>query len=377
MKIAIFHNLETGGALNSIIYPLRYIKEGNKIDIYCFKKNINKQLVNNFYIYKCKKNKNIFKELFFILKDFKKINQKIAEDIDKKDYDLILVFPCLLTQSPYVLKFLKNKNKVIYFFTEPKREFYEPTSFDYWNPKRILTRLIRLSLKYIDQKNCQYAKHIISNSNFTAKKLKEIYNKNSTVIYPGLKPIKPKNISIKNNKKFLSVGQLSKIKGHDFSIDQLSGIIDNLTILGREVFETKKIYKIARKKNVFLNIIQTEDNKIKDDLYKYYSIYLANNKNEPFGITTLEATTNNCLVLGKKEGGTPEIIKNGINGYLYSDLNEARKILKTIISQDKLKFKQINTIDWKYTSDKILEYYHEYIKQKNTSLPPSSHSQRG
>ncbi len=366
MKIAIFHNLEAGGALNSIINSVKYLKEENKIDIYCFKKNIDKQLADNFFLYKYKKNKSIFKELFFILSKLKKINQEIAKDINRKEYDLIIVFPCLLTQSPYVLRYIKNKNKVVYFFTETKREFYEKTSFDYWKPKRILTRLIRLPIKYIDWKNCQYAQHIISNSKFTAKKLKEIYHKNSTVIYPGLKSIKPKKISIKNNKKILSVGQLSKIKGHDFSINQLSGISNNLTILGREVFETKKIYKLAKKKKVFLNIIKTEDNKIKDDLYKYYSIFLANNNNEPFGITTLEAASNKCLVLGKKEGGTPEIIKNGINGYLYSNLNEARKILEKVLSRDNLKFKQINTIDWKYTSDKIIEYYNNHIKNEKT-----------
>lgn len=362
MKIAIFHNLDKGGALNSIIFPIKFFKKNNSIDVYSFNKNIPSKVVDNFYLYKIKREKNIFKEMFFILSDLKKINQKIAEDINKNNYDLILIFPCLLTQTPYLLRYLKDKNKVIYFFTEPKREFYEQTSFDYWSPKRILTRIIRLPIKYVDWKNCQYTKHIISNSKFTAKKLKQIYNKNSTVIYPGLKSIKPKNISIKNNRKILSIGQLSKIKGHDYSINQLTEISDNLTILGREMLETKIIYRIAKKKKVFLNIIKTEDDKIKDDLYKYYSIYLANNNSEPFGITTLEATSNNCLVLGKKEGGTPEIIKNGVNGYLYSNIDEARKILKYVLSQDILQFKQINTIDWKYTSDKILEYYYEHIK---------------
>lgn len=366
MKIAIFHNLKQGGALNSIIFPLQHIKKENQVDIYCFNKNIPKKLINNLYLYNLRKTKNVFKELLFIISDLKKINQRVAKDINQKNYDLILIFPCLLTQSPYILKYLKHSEKVIYFFTEPKREFYEKTSFSYWLPKNFLTRLIRRPIKYIDRKNCQYAKHIITNSKFTAKKLKEIYNKNSTVIYPGLKPIKPKNISIKNNKKILSVGQLSKIKGHDFSINQISGINDNLTILGRETLESKHIYKLAKKKKVFLNLIQTEDDKIKDNLYKDYSIYLANNNYEPFGITTLEATSNNCLVLGKKEGGTPEIIENRVNGYLYSNLKEARKLLKDVLSKDKLKFKQINTIDWKYTSDKIIKYYYEHIKNKSS-----------
>jgi len=362
MNIAIFHNLKKGGALNSIIFPLKYLKQNNKIDIYCFKKNIPQNLVDNFHFYNLKETKNLFQNLFQILFELKEINKKIAEDINKNKYDLILIFPCLLTQSPYILRYLKNKEKVIYFFTESKREFYENTSFNYWTFKKILTRLIRLPIKYIDKKNCKFAKHIICNSKFTAKNLKRIYKKKSTVIYPGLKPIIPKKIIIKNNKKILSVGQLSKIKGHDFSIKQIQGISKELIILGRETEETQQIKKIAKQNNVFLKLIQTENDFEKDKTYKKNSIYLANNLNEPFGITTLEATSNKCLVLGKKEGGTPEIIKNGVNGFLYSTLTEARKILKKVMSQEKLTLFQINTIDWKYTSDRILEYYNKHIK---------------
>lgn len=362
MKIAIFHNLEKGGALNSIIFPLKYLSKNNNIDIYSFQENIPQNLINNSYIYKIKKTINIFQNLFQALFELKKINKKIAKDIEKKNYDIVLVFPCLLTQSPYLLRYLKHKEKVIYFFTEPKREFYENTSFDYWSLKKILTRLIRLPIKFIDKKNCKSAKHIVCNSKFTAKNLKKIYNKNSTIIYPGLKPITPKKITIKNNKKILSVGQLSKIKGHDFSIKQIQGISKEITILGRKTKETKKIKKIAKQNNISLKIKKTENDLEKDNIYKKYSIYLANNFNEPFGITTLEATSNNCLVLGKKEGGTPEIIKNKVNGFLYSNLIEAKKILKKVISQDNLTFFQINTIDWKYTSDRILEYYHKHIK---------------
>lgn len=364
MKIAIFHNLEKGGALNFLTETLKYIKENNEIDVYCFKKNIPKNLVNHFYIYKIKNKKNIISNLFQIIFKIKKINWKIANKIKKKEYDLIFVYPCILTQSPYILRFLKNENNLVYFFTEPKREFYEITSFDYWSIKKILARLIRLPLKYVDLRNCQSAKHIISNSIYSKNTLTKIYNKSSTVIYPGLKPIKPQKITIKNNNKILSVGQLSKIKGHDFSIKQLKGIIGELTILGRPTKEMDKIKNIAKQNNVSLKLIRTENNKEKHEIYKKYSIYLANNNNEPFGITTLEATSNKCLVLGKKEGGTPEIIKDKVNGFLYSNLSEARKILQKIRQKKEFTFYQINKIDWGYTSVKIMEYYKKIIKNE-------------
>ena len=364
MKIAIYHNLEKGGALNSIIEPLKFFKEKNKIDVYCFKKNIPENLVDNFFVYNLKKTNNIFQHLFQILFKLKEINKKIAKDIDKNNYDLILISPCLLTQSPYILRFLKNK-KSIYFFQESKREFYEKTSFDYWSLKKIITRLIRLPIKFIDKKNCQFAKNIISNSFFTANNLLKNYNKKSTVIYPGLKPIIPKKIVLKNNRKILSVGLFSMTKGHDFSIKQLENIIDNFTILGRDTNESNKIFKLAKDKKIFLNIVNTEQDEIKNDLYNYFSIYLANQNNEPFGITTLEASSNKRLVLGKNEGGTTEIISNGINGLLYSNLDEAKKVLKNILKQETFTFYQTNTIDWEYTANRIEEYYNRNIKHEN------------
>lgn len=362
MNIAIYHNLEKGGALNFIIEVLKHLNINNKIDIYSFQKNIPNKLVDKFYIYKIKKTNNLLSNLKYIALDLKKINQNIAQKINKGNYDLILVFPCLLTQSPYVLRFLKNKQKTIYFFTEPKREFYEKTSFNYFSPIKIIKKIIRLPLKIIDKKNCLSATNIITNSFFTSTNLERIYGMKSTVIYPGLKQILPRKIAIQNNKKTLSVGQISKIKGHDFSIKQIINITDNTTILGRETEESKIIYNFAAKKGVFLNILKTENNKTKDDIYKYYSIFLANNYNEPFGITTLEATTNNCLVLGKNNGGTSEIIQNGINGYLYSNLQEARYILNKTMSQKIIYIYQTNVIDWKYTSDKILDFYYTNIK---------------
>lgn len=360
MNIAIFHNLEKGGALNSIIETLKFLKKENNIDVYCFQQNIPVDLVDNFYIYHIKKSNNIFQHLSQVFFELKKTNKDIAKDIDKRRYDLVLIYPCLLTQSPYILQFLKNK-KSIYFFNESKREFYEKTSFDYWSLKRIITRLIRLPIKYIDQKNCKSGKNIISNSIFTANNLEKIYGKKSTVIYPGLRPITPKKITIENNRNILSVGLFSKLKGHDFSIKQLKDIVNNMTIIGRESDESQKIFNLAEQDNIFLNKIKTENNKEKDNLYRDFSIYLANSNDEPFGITTLEATNNNCLVLGKNEGGTSEIIKNGINGYLYSNIDESKKILKQILNQKELNFYQINTIDWEYTTNKLLEYYNKHI----------------
>ena len=66
MKIAIYHNLEKGGALNSIIFLLKHLNIEHTIDLYCFKKNISKELVKKIFIYKTNQPKNIIQNLFWI-----------------------------------------------------------------------------------------------------------------------------------------------------------------------------------------------------------------------------------------------------------------------------------------------------------------------
>jgi glycosyltransferase involved in cell wall biosynthesis len=366
MKIAIFHNLEKGGALNQITSIIQFLSPNNTIDIYSFNENIENCTVNCQYFLKLKKTHNLFSHLYQIFFGLRVQNKKIAKQINKNNYDLILIFPCLLTQSPYVLRYIKKRNKCIYFFTEPKREFYEETSYDYFSIKKIITRTLRLPIKFIDKSNCKFAHHIISNSYYSAYLLKALYGKNSTVIYPGLKKIKPQKITIKNNKKILSVGLLSKIKGHDFTINQIKKIAKVFTLLGRHTTESNFILSYANKNGVYVNLLKIEDDDVKNKLYNSFSIYLANQNNEPFGITTLEATSNKCYVLGRNCGGTPEIVKSGVNGFLYTDIKQARKALKQTLIQKEITFYKIYEIDWQYTTDKIIEYYNQYIKHEPT-----------
>jgi glycosyltransferase involved in cell wall biosynthesis len=357
MKIAVYHNLEKGGALNLLIELIKNLKKDNSIDLYCHQLNISETLFNKTYLYKLKKTSNIFTHIQQILFELKETNQKIALDIDKQNYDLVLIFQCILIQSPYLLRFLSKNTKSVYFWNEPKREFYEKTSFDHSSLKRTLARLIRLPIKYIDKYNCKQAKLIITCSSYASKQLLKIYGKKSFVVHPGLKPIKPKKITIKNNKKFVSIGPFLKIKGHTFSINQLKGFTDKFTIIGRKTHEYSIIKKEAVKNKIKINKIDTEDDQKKILELKKHTFYLANNENEPFGIATLEATDNNLFVLGKDQGGTREIIQNGKNGILYPDnLDSARTAINKLLKLKYISFYKICTTDWKYYTNKVLKY---------------------
>ncbi|MBU3935703.1 glycosyltransferase [Patescibacteria group bacterium] len=364
MKIAIFHNLQKGGALNFVTETVRQLNKKHNVDLYCFEKNISTSLFNKTHLSKLNKTNNVFTSMCQIFFELKTKNQEIADKINKKKYDLTIVFPSTLTQSPYVLRYLNPKNVSIYIFTETKREFYEKTNYKK-TLKNLICKIIRFPIKHIDRTNCKHAKNILSISQYSAHLLSKIYKRKSQVVYPGMKFIAPTKILTSNNKKLLSVGVLQKIKGHDFSIKQISKIKCQFTILGRKNKKDETIKKLIKNKTN-IKLIHDENNQKKEKRYKEHSFFLANQNKEPFGLSTLEATNYNCYVFGKNEGGTSEIIKHGINGFLYPNrIKTSAKALQQKIHQKNVVIIKNCKIDWKESTEHLLYLYH-YLKNEPT-----------
>jgi len=354
MKIAIYYNLKKGGALKFLEEILTVLNRQHYVDLYTLDiadkpRGNNLNQIHTFAT--GQKTKNIFSNTWFILTKLKRINQKIAHEIDSKKYDLAIIFPCLETQSPYILKFLRTKN--IYVFTETKREFYEETRFRQ-DIKSIITKLIRIPIKYIDINNCKRAERIIAISYYCSFILKKIYQRDSFVVHPGLDDSRPIPIKILNKHNAISVGQLSKIKGHDFSIRQIKNIKNiKLEIIGRT---TKEWERHKNETSISATITNTENDLIVTKKYKKSTFYLSNQNNEPFGIATLEASIYNCFIVGVNNGGTPEIVRHGINGFLYpKNTKTAHKILKKINKNKVIGFYRQTKINWTKTTNKILK----------------------
>lgn len=344
-KIAIFHNLKKGGGLNHLEnITIGLLKKGYIIDQYSHQEIKLKGVDKNYY-YPIKQSRNSITQTFQSIIELSVSQKYIAKEISQKNYDFIFVFPCNITQSPHILRYLP-KQKTYYFFLEPKREFYEKTSFDYYSIKRIVSRIIRYPIKIFDKYNCVSSKNIISNSIFSQNNLKKIYNKNSINIYPGMRTVIPKKISVKNYHNFLSFGLLSMLKGHHLS----AKLISNVDIFGEYSHENIRKYLPAH-----VSIHNNVKEKDKINTYNKYSFFLANQINESFGLTTLEATTNNCYIFGRNEGGTSEIVKNGLNGLLFpQNFQTEKKYIRNFNKKDKISFYNTCIIDWDHTVSQII-----------------------
>ncbi|MCL4383884.1 glycosyltransferase family 4 protein [Patescibacteria group bacterium] len=356
MKICIFHNLPQGGAFNYFLETSRYLSKDNELELFSFQDLKYPKYFKKLHILHLNKTKNIFSFTLQAIFELRQKEKIMAAIINKSCFDLIILHHCYITQSPYLLKFLKQKDKIIYILHEPKREFYESTSFDHNTLHKKISRLIRYPIKIIDLNNCSYAKNIICNSKYSQYIIKTVYKKQAKVIYPGLKYITKQPRTKTNNHTYVSIGLLSKIKGFEELISIFNKFKkEKLIIIGRSYIEGDHLLRQVNNKNIIIK--QNIDDLEKKMILKNSTFYIANQQNEPFGLSTLEAANENCFLIGNNSGGTPEIIKNNVNGKLWpNNTLEKYKLIKNLSEIKCIKFFKITTIDWEYTTNQILKY---------------------
>jgi len=148
-----------------------------------------------------------------------------------------------------------------------------------------------------------------------------------------------------NNYNLLFVGRLEKIKGVEFLIQALTFIIKvfpqtTLTIIGdgrnkNDLFNLTKKLQLEK----YIQFRGRVEHKDLDAYYEKASIaVLPSISVEAFGLVILEAMSAGRPVIGTNVGGIPEIIDDGVNGYLLEPQNPeqmAEKVIK-LFSDEKL-----------------------------------------
>ena len=200
---------------------------------------------------------------------------------------------------PLYIKYLENlKTKLVLYFHN------DPITMN--GSKK---RIERLKLLNICNK-------IIFNSEWSKKRflkdLEKFYEKSSKlqVIHQS---IDKEKVNLKKKEKLITfVGKLNTAKGYDLFASSINKILDKhknwkSLVIGDEARE--KI--IAVHKN--LNILGFLNHKKVLNVYKKTSIAVVCSRwEEPFGRTSLEASSRGCAVIISNRGGLPETITNGV-----------------------------------------------------------------
>lgn len=359
MRIAIFHELDFGGARRAVDEFAKRLNEICDVDLYYVDnkedKDVKKFAKKTFYYpfypkswkgnnWKAKLHKDTVE-----LMNLYSLHKKIARDIKSRDYDYIFVHPSKLTQAPFLLRFLKNK--CIYYCQEPLRIVYDSYLSDISHikfPKNIYEFLNRKLRKWIDLKNFRNASMVLANSEFSKGFIEKSYGKKAVVCYLGVDANLFKPFDINKSIDVLFIG--SKDKGYDLLNESL------------KLFKIKpRIYTIFRSVKIKIS------DKELVNTYNKSKVLVALNQNEPFGLIPLEAMACGIPVIAIGEGGYNESIVNNKTGFLIKRNSEKLldKINK-IINNEELRRKMsvnarahiLNSWAW----DKSVERFLEVIK---------------
>ena len=379
MKIAIYHNLPSGGAKRALYEYVKRIKV-KKIDLYtlsssCEEKYLPiKKYLYNSYVYNIKIKKGFLNFLKFIYIELPKIQKKIAKDINKKKYDLVFVNHDFFTKSPYLLRYLSLPS--VYLCHEPPRIFYEDMQWHISSLKNLVVNLFLIPKMIIDILNVKKASLVITLSKYSKRTLSKIYKIKTKRVRGGVDIKYFKNLRLKRSKNLLSVGSMSKLKGYEFIIKGLSKIPKinrpRLTIVGDGSKNVDYFQKLAFKNKVGLEIKKKISDKELIKIYNKAFLLLYFPYKEPFGLVALEAMACGLPVLGVNEGGVKETLGKE-NFIIKRNINLFANNLEKLIKKEKLVEKKRNKVrkyveecwDWNVGAREMLNYF-KSISQKTT-----------
>lgn len=198
---------------------------------------------------------------------------------------------------------------------------------------------------FLDPELKTYGK-IVTNSNFTKKWIEKWYKRSPEVLYP---PVDTSQfISLSKENVILSVGRFF-VEGHckkqlemirtfkELSQNgiqewefHLAGSVDN-NIYDRTYL--RKCQKEARGHSIYFHVNASA--KVLKELYGRSKIFWSAtgfgengypHKMEHFGLTTIEAMSAGCVPVVVAKGGQPEIVRNNIDGFLWTGMDELKNL---------------------------------------------------
>ena len=160
---------------------------------------------------------------------------------------------------------------------------------------------------------------------------------------------KAKNIIKTKILKILMVGRLEYQKRIDIAVKAVSNSASNLNL---------DIFGIGKQESYIRNLIEKyDDNRIRllgsidnKSLIKEmenYNIFISTSEIEGSPKALLEAMGSGLLIIARRCSGNSELIKDGVNGFLFDNINQLKDIIENIKSLDQNKIKNMIFLNYK------------------------------
>lgn len=363
LKIALYHNLPSGGAKRTLFDQVKRLCQNHSIDVYTLSCSEHRYAdlrpyVRNYFVFPFEP-LPLFRRPFgrvnqlirlINLMRLKRLNQTVAQMINSKEYDVVYVQPCQFLNSPPLLRYLIKPS--VFYCHETLRIVYDPPipsrpTFRNFAQKTLdkLDPLPRIYLKYLaneDLLNLRSATRVIVNSKYSQQEFLRVYQVFPSICYHGVDTSVFRPLQLERQRYVLSVGALRANKGFDFILQSLSLIPPEqrptfiLVTNHQDPLEWSYLSQLAQQSNVNfeLRVLVSDEELV--SLYNRALATLYTPINEPFGLVPLESMACGTPVIGVAEGGVKETVLDGFNGVL-SERNPttfSQKILSLVTDLD-------------------------------------------
>lgn len=344
MRIAVFHNLPSGGAKRALHGFVKQLKlKGHEIDLFvpstADETFLNlKPLVNQTAVIPVQRSiagmvVSTWKYVIpvrFSAADLEETHRKLANIINEGNYDITFVEQDRYTLSPFILRYLRHPS--IYYCPQPSRlnekhlaqlslaSTKDTSAIRY--ARKLWKSYLRRKLPRIDRENARWAKYILANSTFSQETIREAYGLNAYVSHLGVDPQIFRPLGLHRENYVLSVGSMEPSKGYDFLIGSLSvldeGIRPKLVIVSNSGNERYSawIERLAHEKGVLLEQKRLISDAELVDLYNRACVFVYAPYSEPFGLGALEAMACGTPVVAVREGGVRDTVVHEKTGIL-------------------------------------------------------------
>jgi len=236
------------------------------------------------------------------------------EQFDLREYELILSSSASIAKGV-----LTNQNQLHISYCHSPMRYAWDLYHQYLEDSNLKTGLKGMYAKWVlhkvrswDYMNSQRVNHFIANSNYIAKRIDKLYNRESTVIYP---PVNVTNFDVINKKEdyYFTASRMVPYKKIQLIVEAFNTMPDKKLIVGGDGPDYKKIKKIAKENIEFVGFLETD----------LLTSYLQNARafvfaaEEDFGIIPVEAQACGTPVIAFNKGGLKETVVQGKTGVLF------------------------------------------------------------
>jgi glycosyltransferase involved in cell wall biosynthesis len=352
MKIAVWHNLPSGGGKRALYDHVRGLRaRGHEVESWCPPTADQSylplgELITEHVVpldWQPRAEKKLAAKLSTLRLDpltrveaLDRHCRRCAEEIERGDFDLLFANSSLYQAASSIGRYVRLP-KVIYL-QEPTREYFEampeplwnalPPGESYWSPSYLRdylkdlfkTQTWRAMLRE-EVRNVKAFDTVLVNSFYSRESIMRAYGLDAKVCYLGVDAERFVDLELPRENYVVGLGAFVKLKNVEFALRSLAEMDEprpRLVWIGNAANPSylEELKQLAARLGVdFEPRVRIGDDELVDILNRArLSIHCS--RLEPFGFAPLEANACGTPVVATAEGGVRETILDGINGLL-------------------------------------------------------------